>query len=328
MQYNRLWTVVIAILLGAVLPFGDHGPVSVWQDFPLAFLFVFSYHQSSYSVLQWAVKRLNESNWIKQMAVLIVYSVLVFTALLFIVEVNGGLHMHKQKIFISFIFFTLLTSIHLVLLSNAYYQLNLMKELNQRKIILDEKYKALKSKGILYFLQNSLQATQKLIALDPQKALTQIDTLTRLLRSLLQSRDKDFILLKEEGELLTEFVALLELQGNVKIVYDLEKDPHYDHYRIPPFILILIFDSIFINRSFIPYAELQVYVENGIYLVAKYHLLRREEEEHTHQELLHNIKQRYAFIQQDADVAIISTASHTFIKVPLLAPEDRVNAVE
>ena len=291
------------------------------RDLLVAIILAFCFHQSAYLVLRWCVKRLNDTNWVRLIATLILYSVSIFVVILLIAEAQGQLNPHKQKVFLVFVYFTAITSIHLVLLANANYQINLIRELTQKKIILDEKYKALKSKGILHFLQNALQATQKLIALDPSKALLQIDTLTGLLRSLLQSRDKDFILLKEEGELLEEFVALLELQGNVKIVFDLERDPHYDSYRIPPFILILIFDSIFINRSFIPYAELQVYVENGIYLVAKYQLLRKDLEENSHQELLLNLKQRYAFIHQDADVAIISTASHTFVKVPLLHPD-------
>ena len=319
-QYKKWWILLIALLFGSVLPLGDKATTYTGSDFILGILFVYSYHRSCYALLQWCVSRLNETNWVRQIIILITYSVGVFLVLLSIVEIQGKLDLHKQKVFLSFLFFTVITGTHLVLLVNAYYQQILLKELNQKKIILDEKYKVLKSKGILHFLQNALQATQKLIALDPQKALTQIDTLTRLLRSLLQSRDKEFILLKEEGELMREFVALLALQGNVRIDFELESDPHYDRYKIPPFILILIFDSIFINRSFIPYAQLQVYVENGIYLVAKYQTLRKDGEENAHQELLHNLKQRYAFIQQDADVAIIKTTSHTFVKVPLLEP--------
>lgn len=209
---------------------------------------------------------------------------------------------------------------HLLMMSLQELTARKLQQISERSLVLEEKYKSIKSKTILHFLQNSLEATQRLITLDPQKADQQIEALTAMLRSLLQSRDKDYISLKEESDLVKEFVKLLELQGNVKIMFSIEEDPEHQSYQIPPFVLILIFDNVFLNRSFIPFAELEVYVENGIYLVAKYLQLSKERVLQKQEELLKNLKQRYSFTKQDTNVVMISTLTHTYIKVPLRKP--------
>lgn len=252
---------------------------------------------------------------------LAVISVVIYSFISVFSFLGGVQGNHFTVLFLLFLLMAGITVLHILLISVRHLDYALYRELREKKLVLEHHYKAIKSKSILSFLQNSLEATQKLIAIDPEKAEEQIEKLTLLLRSLLQSRDKDYISLREESDLVKDFVKLLELQGNVKIVFSIEEDSEYQEYMIPPFVLILIFDNIFENRSFIPYAELQVYVENGLYLVAKYKQLRKNVPAQKQDDLLKNLKQRYFFSNQDKNIVLINTQSHTYIKVPLLHQE-------
>lgn len=294
----------------------------VWKIVCTRFLSVFLFWEAHYRLLLFIYKKGLLMKVQHQISLLFAFSVLYFSGLIGVLFWQGDLAIHYYELFVFLLFVMCINAIHFLFASLRQYNFHVHRELREKKLVLEEKYKAIKSKTVLQFLKSSLQATQKLITLDPDKALVQIETLTAMLRSLLQSRDKDFISLKEESDLVEEFIQLLELQGNVKIVYSIEHDPAYFEHRIPPFVLILIFDNIFLNRSFIPYAELQVYVENGIYLVAKYKQLRKTNIAQKQADLMRNLKQRYSFTNQDTNVVRIVTQTHTYIKVPLLKPVD------
>lgn len=281
---------------------------------------VYLFWELHYRLLKLCYVKITKQKTIVQAFFLIAVSVIIFLLIISLVYFFFEIDRNRNLLFLLFLIMTAITTLNVLLMS--LHQLSHQKDMQRKEksMLLEQRYKSIKSKTILHFLQNSLDATQKLITLDPEKANLQIEALTVMLRSLLQSRDKDYISLKEESGLVQEFVKLLELQGNVKILFSIEDEPDHEHYQIPPFVLILIFDNIFLNRSFIPFAELEVYVENGIYLVAKYRQLRKASLLQKQDELLKNLKERYSFTKKDTNVVMISTQTHTYIKVPLLQP--------
>jgi sensor histidine kinase YesM len=297
-------------------------PLPIAKDvlYCFAFVSVSFFWELHYSTLNYCYQRTLSQGPVFQTFYLVSISVVVFLAVLSLISIYFDAIKQQKTLFLLFLIMTVITVLHVLLMSLQQLSVQKRKQFKEKSLVLEEKYKSIKSKTILHFLQNSLEATQKLITLDPEKADLQIEALTTMLRSLLQSRDKDYISLKEESDLVQEFVKLLELQGNVKIIFSIEDEPDHHNYQIPPFVLVLIFDNIFLNRSFIPFAELQVYVENGIYLVAKYRQLNKVSFLEKQEELLENLKQRYSFTKLDTNVVMISTQTHTYIKVPLLKP--------
>lgn len=321
--YSFLIRLLISAIISAVFLTITSWTSYSWKNiYSLFFVGIYLFWESHYAVLMYCYRKVFTQKVFTQVIILSSSSLGCLLFFNLFMYQSYSFEQYKKVLFFVGIVMAGITIVHLLLLTIRQLSFQLYKELKEKRLVLEEKYKSIKSKSILHFLQNSLQATQKLIALDPENAHLQIETLTDLLRSLLQSRDKDYISLKEESDLVQEFVKLLELQGNVKIVFSIENDPKYHDFLIPPFVLILIFDNIFLNRSFIPYAELQVYVENGIYLVAKYKQLRKASFAEKQEELLKNLKQRYYFTEQDNNIAMISTQSHNFVKVPLLNPQN------
>jgi two-component system LytT family sensor kinase len=320
------YSVVIRLLISALFalvfvvldtPLPLQGPLL----FLMSFVTIYIFWEFHYKALKLCYQKVEIQKTVFQAVFLVAVSVMVFFLVLSTINVMFEVYAHQKSLFLLFLIVSIITVFHVLLMSVRQLFYHKHQQFKGKSLVLEEKYKSIKSKTILHFLQNSLQATQKLITLEPEKADLQIEALTTMLRSLLQSRDRDYISLKEESDLVKEFVKLLELQGNVKIIFSIEDEPEHQDYQIPPFVLILIFDNIFLNRSFIPFAELQVYVENGIYLVAKYRQLRKGSFLQKQEELLKNLKQRYSFTKQDTNVVMISTQTHTYIKVPLLKPE-------
>ncbi len=320
MKSSFKYSIVIRIVLSVLIAYVLYSFLNCFGTSQLlvAFSVVYFFWEFHYRCLVYSYRKVFKNKVLRHVLLLIVYSVTYFVFLVFLFRFYIRVNNIELLSLLYFVVLTCQTGIHVLLMTLRQYEYQVYRELREKKINLEEKYKAIKSKTILHFLQNSLQATQKLIALDPAKATVQIESLTTLLRALLYNRNRDFISLKEELDLVKEFVHLLELQGNVKIVFSLEDDPRYYDKQIPPFVLILIFDNIFVNRSFIPYAKLHVYVENGIYLVAKHQQLTKASLPEKQEELMKNLKQRYSITNQETNVVRIGTAADTYIKVPLL----------
>lgn len=320
-KYNIAYRLFGSLLLSMVNSFFLDGGEGKSSTILICFLFSFVFWEAHYQLLLFNYRKAVLTKLRIQVFIFVIFSLLYLCSMYYYLSFFSSTSNNVLKLIIFTLFTFTINVVHFLLLSLRQFDFQVYKELREKKIVMEERYKAIKSKTILHFLQNSLHATQKLITINPDKAIDQIETLTALLRSLLQSRDKDYISLKEESDLVREFIQLLELQGNVNIVCSVEDDPQYYNHQIPPFVLILIFDNIFLNRSFIPYAELQVYVENGIYLVAKYKQLRKIAMAQKQADLMTNLKQRYQFTKQEVNVVRIATQSHTYIKVPLLNPD-------
>jgi hypothetical protein len=318
-----IYSVMIRLFISAVISliFIVSGP----EDYRVSFYFrsfitIYVFWEFHYRILRYCYDKVVVQSVIFQTMFLAGWSIIIFSFIFFLTRIFVIVEVDKKSIFLLFLVMTVVTVFHILLMTLRQLSYQKVEQFKETSLLLEERYKSIKSKTILHFLQNSLEATQKLITINPEKANQQIEALTTMIRSLLQSRDKDYISLKEESDLVQEFVKLLELQGNVKILFSIEEEPAHHNYQIPPFVLILIFDNIFLNRSFIPFAELQVYVENGIYLVAKYRQLAKSSFLEKQEELLKNLKERYSFTKQDTNVVMIVTQTHTYIKVPLLKP--------
>ncbi len=218
--------------------------------------------------------------------------------------------------FLFFAFF--INAYHLLLLSAFDFNSLLKQELLMQQQILDGRYNSIKSKSILHFLQNSLQATKALIFNNPNKAILQLETLTSVLRALLQSRDKKYANLSDEISLVKEYVKLVELQSSAKVIFNTEDASEKNNFQIPPFVLPLVMDKMLSNSDSDLLFEISIYIENGIYLVVKMNIKDNHLFENQSEILMKNLKQRYHLAQELLDVSVIVTQSQYLVKVPLV----------
>src|SRR5688572_18321019 len=95
-------------------------------------------------------------------------------------------------------------------------QATLDKEIHQKESI-RAKYEALKSQVSPHFLFNSLNALTKLVYEDQDKAAKFIKQLSEVYRYVLDTRDKEVVLLEEELKFLSSYAYLQEIRFGDKL---------------------------------------------------------------------------------------------------------------
>ena len=226
----------------------------------------------------------------------------------------------KFSLFILLLFFAFfVNSFHLLLLSSNDFNQVVKLDLMMQQKVLEGKFQSVKSKSILHFLQNSLQATTILINKNSEKAILQLETLTIVLRSLLQNRDNKYADLSEEINLVKEYVKLIELQNSTQVILNTDDASENNNFQIPPFVLPLVIDKMLSNSVSEFLFEITIYLENGIYLVVKMNIKDNDLNYNQSETLMNNLKSRYHLTEELLDVSVIITQSQYLVKIPLVS---------
>ena len=96
-----------------------------------------------------------------------------------------------------------------------------------------------------HFFFNSLNNIYSLVDLDPDKAKESLHSLSKLMRYLLRSSEKEFVSLKGEIDFLEKYIELMEirLQDNVKV--QVKFPSNIPDIKLPPLLFISIVENAF-----------------------------------------------------------------------------------
>ncbi|WP_374950035.1 sensor histidine kinase [Mucilaginibacter sp.] len=94
-----------------------------------------------------------------------------------------------------------------------------------------------------HFLFNSLNNIRALILEDPNLAREMLTRFSELFRYALQHGDKKEVTMTEELQVLTQFVDLLKVQYEDKLLFELNVDPNALPEMVPPMILQLLVEN-------------------------------------------------------------------------------------
>lgn len=183
----------------------------------------------------------------------------------------------------------------------------------------DYKYNALKSKNVVAFLQRALQDSKKLIAIDEERATNYINILTNILRYLLQSRDLNLTKLEDEITMAKQLAELHKLQSGLKVNLNFDLQSEEKTYLVPPFVLLMILDKVFLRVLNIQISDISIYVENDIYLVVKYNkAIKSQVFSAEFSEMIEELKKRYEIVKNQPDVLTIIAKDYNYIKLPIV----------
>lgn len=105
--------------------------------------------------------------------------------------------------------------------------------------------KNLRSQLNPHFLFNSLNSIRALVDLDPDQAKYNITTLANLLRkSLVLGREK-LISLKEELDLVNDYLELEKVRFEERLQIEIDHDEKLDNLHIPPFVIQTLVENAF-----------------------------------------------------------------------------------
>jgi LytS/YehU family sensor histidine kinase len=211
----------------------------------------------------------------------------------------------------------LLSETKRLIVHNRLYVYELLSEANAHYA--EYAYNALKSRSVVSFLQRALQDAKKLIAISEERSITYIGNLTKILRYLLQSRNETLVSAFEESQMVLELAALHKTQSGIDMEIILDVPEQKEGLLVPPFVLQMIVDNILVNKSLIGRSVLEIYVENGIYLVVKFSgTNQKHANADEFKQLIEDLQHRYEILDQRSEVITIFSAKQNYVKLPLI----------
>jgi LytS/YehU family sensor histidine kinase len=168
-----------------------------------------------------------------------------------------------------------------------------------------------------HFLFNSFNTLISTIEQDPEEAVNYVERLSDYFRVVLEQRDKDVITLKEELELVENYLFLQQKRFGKNLVYNIQiKDPSLKSLVPPMTIQILIENAIKHNiiskqRPFL----IEIVEENG-HLLIRNNLQPKLLKEPSTGIGLENIKNRYRILF-DCSIIIRETAEMFIVELPI-----------
>ncbi|MFT7034977.1 MAG: two-component system LytT family sensor kinase [Cyclobacteriaceae bacterium] len=195
-----------------------------------------------------------------------------------------------------------------------------------KKQSLQIRYEMLKTQVNPHFLFNSLNTLSSLVYSDQNTAHRFIRKLAKVYRNVLEYRGMGLISISEELQALSSYVDLIQLRFKDKLDMDLNIDPKWGDYMVPPIIFqMLIENAIKHNVASIKNPlNIWVFVEED-YIVFKNTLRLKTSKGYSSKIGLDNICSQYELVT-NKKVLIEENEAFFIVKIPLLEPQyDSIN---
>lgn len=200
------------------------------------------------------------------------------------------------------------------------WQVSFSETVELKKQNLQSQLDSLKTQINPHFLFNNLNSLSALITSDALLAERFLDQLSSVYRYLLQQNARDLCPLNDEIEFIRAYFHLLKTRFGEAISMQLEVDPHYLTYLIPPLTLQLLFENaikhnvIAVNRPLL----IRLYTRAG-YLYVENNLQKKKLSVESSKIGLQNILMKYKLLNQSA--VVIHQDGQVFrVSMPLIAP--------
>ena len=180
------------------------------------------------------------------------------------------------------------------------------------------RYESLKSQVSPHFLFNSLNALTHLVYQDPDRAVNFIKQLSEVYRYVLDTRDKELVMLSEELSFIRSYLFLQDIRFGKKLIViigEMDSD-----IRVAPLALQMLIENA-IKHNVVSDEHpltIRLYTAGG-FLVVENNLQKKT---YSGEELsagvgLENIRRRYAFLS-NKKVSISENGTTFVVKLPIL----------
>lgn len=179
-------------------------------------------------------------------------------------------------------------------------------------------YENLKQHLNPHFLFNSLTSLGSLIRLDQKMAASFLDGMSKIYRYILQSKDAETVLLKDEINFVQTFIRLQETRFGKGLRIQINIDQDYMFRKIVPVTLQNLIENA-IKHNIVDEETplvIEVIIEEE-YLVIKNNLQRKSFVETSNRQGLENLVSLYAYLTE-RKLQFIENSTHFTVKIPLI----------
>ena len=180
--------------------------------------------------------------------VLFLSTVVIFSEFLgekmlqWIVNIPFSSSRFTDSLLVSFLVTFMISSIYASVGFFYQWKENLMKTKELEKANLEARYETLKSQVNPHFLFNSLNTLVSLVNDNPE-ASRYVESLSDFMRYVLQTRDKEAVLLRDEVRLVSEYVYIQQSRFGDKLNVELNVPETHYHYAVPPLALQMLIEN-------------------------------------------------------------------------------------
>ena len=174
---------------------------------------------------------------------------------------------------------------------------NMLRSQALEKANLEARYDALRNQVNPHFLFNSLNTLLMLVNDNPV-ASRYVESISEIMRYMLQSRDKEVVLLRDELKIARDYVFIQKSRFGDKLVVGFDIPERYYHYAVPPLAVQMLLENT-IKHNVVSKENpltVSVYVHENSYIVVENTIKAKINKDTSTSVGLENIKNRYLYL--------------------------------
>jgi LytS/YehU family sensor histidine kinase len=165
------------------------------------------------------------------------------------------------------------------------------------KANLEARYDTLRNQVNPHFLFNSLNTLLTLVDDNPA-ASRYVSCIADIMRYMLQSRDKEVVLLRDELNIARDYVYIQQMRFGERLKIDFDVPEKFYHYAIPPLALQMLLENA-LKHNVVSHEHplsVKIHVADGAFLTIENTIKPRIDKEPSTGVGLENIRNRYIFL--------------------------------
>lgn len=279
-------------------------------------MLIIQYSVSRFSMFKETVKLI-----LFQVSTLTVYVLLVelgeFITVKYLLNITLASSEKMAMIIVSLIITFMISSIYAAVAFFIQWKENLLRAQALEKATLEAKYDTLRNQVNPHFLFNSLNTLIALVNDNPV-ATRYVESMSEIMRYMLQSRDKEAVLLRDELTIAKEYIFIQQNRFGDKLTVDFTVPEQYYHYAIPPLALqMLLENALKHNVCSTEYPlSVKVYVSDNQYVVIENSIRPKIDKEPSTGVGLENIRNRYIHLT-GKDISVKQGNGKFVVMLPL-----------
>jgi ligand-binding sensor domain-containing protein len=199
-----------------------------------------------------------------------------------------------------------------------YRETRLKKEESMKKEMVQAQFETLKSQINPHLLFNSFNTLTGIIEENPVIAVEYVQHLSDFYRSILEYRDKDFIPIQEEMELVKNFDFLLKKRFEANYSLNIDLKSPIKGFIMPLSIQMLLENAV--KHNVISKSKplvVEIYIENDSYIVVKNNIQPKIKPEPSTRFGLQSLKNRYLMMVKK-EVLVLNNGVDFIVKIPII----------
>lgn len=337
---DRLVTAILVPVAALIIPFVFFGmqinrqPFFTWNVYLSVLIITTVIWLGNRYILIWARRRYPDFNDVKkrlwvQSLVMFFYTIIANNVLGYLLDVCGLKQNHHYEGYNLFNVITnsnaaaLFCSLTVVAIYESIYFMNeLRKSVEEKEMLKRESLRAelnaLKTQVNPHFLFNNLNTLSSVIPENPKLAVDFVQQLSKLYRHILEVKDEQSILLKDELDVMKAYAFLLQTRfgSNLDVIIDVPEEKL--NKRIVPLSLQILMENAIkhnIVSSDKP-LKIEVFAQNGR-LVVSNNLQKKNQVNESTGIGLNNIRNRYKLLG-NGQVEVTENGSDFTVSIPLI----------